>query len=84
MARKKVTVQADRAYLGRFKEVARGLAEAGMTVQDEIAPLGHFRGVADADKIEHLKAVPGVALVDVTGDEGEEERDDYSISTEQP
>lgn len=80
MARKKVTVQAERAYADRFDEVAQGLRDAGMTVQDEIAPLGHFSGVADEDKIEHLRKIPGVAAVDVTGDEGEEEKDDYSIS----
>ena len=68
------------AYSARFDEVAKGLRDAGMTVEDEIAPLGHFRGVADEDKIEHLKKIPGVAVVDVTGDEGEEEKDDYSIS----
>jgi len=82
MGRKRVRVQADHAYIDRIAEIAQGLKQAGMTVQDEIASLGHFRGVADTDKIERLKAVPGVALVDVTGDESEEERDDYSINTE--
>lgn len=80
MRRKMIKVQADSAYLDRFAEVAQGLKEAGMTVQDEIEPLGHFRGVADADKIEHLKAVPGVAVVHVMGEEGDEEKDDYTIS----
>jgi|GEM_PF-2838331 hypothetical protein len=80
MTRKKVRVQADRAYLDRFDEVANGLKEAGMTVQDQIDILGHFSGVADADAIENLKAVPGVAAVDVTGDEGTPDSDDYSIT----
>jgi hypothetical protein len=82
MGRKIIKVQADSAYMDRFAEVAQRLKEAGMIVQDEIAPLGHFRGVADADKIEHLKAVPGVAAVHIMGEEGDEEKDDYSISSE--
>lgn len=80
MARKKIKVQADHAYMDRFEEVAQSLKEAGMTMQDEITPLGHFRGLADTDNIERLKALPGVKRVDVTGEEGEEERDEYSIS----
>lgn len=80
MVRKKVKVQADRTYMDRFDEVAKGLKDAGMTVQDEIGVLGHFSGVADADAIESLKSVPGVATVDVTGDEGTEDSDDYSIA----
>lgn len=82
MGRKRISVQADRAYTDRFQEIARALEEAGMTVQDELAALGHFRGVVDKDRVENLKAVPGVAAVEVLGDEGEQERDDYSISTE--
>ena len=79
MTRKKIKVQADRAYVDRFDEVAKGLKDAGMTVQDEIGILGHFTGVADAEALDSLKAVPGVASVDVTGDEGTEDSDDYSI-----
>jgi len=80
MARMKIKVQADHTYSDRFEEVARSLKEAGMTVQDEITPLGHFRGLADANRIERLKALPGVAQVSVVGEEGEEEHDEYSIS----
>ncbi|HEV2852233.1 MAG TPA: hypothetical protein VHC97_05455 [Thermoanaerobaculia bacterium] len=82
MARKKIKVQADHSYMDRFEEVAQGLKEAGMTVQDEITLLGHFRGLADAGDIERLKALPGVKSVEVTGEEGEEEQDEYSISGE--
>lgn len=80
MARKKIRVQADHTYLDRFDEVAKGVKDAGMTVQDEISVLGYLSGVADADAIESLKAVPGVAAVDVTGDEGTDDPDDYSIA----
>lgn len=80
MARKKVTVQADRSYVDHFDQVSQGLKDAGMTVQDEVGVLGYFSGVADEDAIEDLKSVPGVASVDVTGDEGTEDTDDYSIS----
>lgn len=80
MARKKIRVQADHTYLDRFDEVAKGVKDAGMTVQDEISVLGYLSGVADADAIESLKAVPGVAAVDVTGDEGTGDADDYSIA----
>jgi len=80
MVRKIVRVQADHSYSNRFDEVAKGLKDAGLTVQDEISVLGHFSGVADADAIEKIKAVPGVASVDVAGDEGAEEVDDYSIT----
>jgi hypothetical protein len=80
MVRKKVSVQADRAYVNRFDEVVNGLKEAGMTVQDEITVLGHFNGIAEAETIETLKAVPGVAVVNVIGDEGTEDSDEYSIA----
>jgi hypothetical protein len=79
MGRKQISVQADRAYVGRFQDVAKALRDAGMTVQDELASLGHFRGVVDNEKVEELKMVPGVAAVEVLGDEGEQERDEYSI-----
>lgn len=79
MLRKQVKVQMDRAHIHRVQDVAQELRNAGMDIQDEIIPLGHFRGVADTDKIEHLKSVPGVAVVDVIGDEGQEEKDDYSV-----
>jgi len=82
MPRKQVKVQADSSYIDRVDEVAEKLKEAGMTVQDEYPLLGHFRGLADADKVESLKEVPGVAVVSVIGDEGDEEKDDFSISTE--
>ena len=82
MGRKRISVQADRTYTDRFQEVARALEGAGMTVESELAALGHFRGVVDKERIEHLKAVPGVAVVEVLGEEGEPERDDYSIGTE--
>ena len=80
MTRKKIRVQADRTYVDRFDEVSKGLKDAGMTVQDEVGVLGYFTGIADAEAIESLKAVPGVASVDVTGDEGTEDPDDYSIA----
>ena len=79
MVRKKVSVQADSSYVDRFDEVARQLREAGMAIHDEIAVLGHFSGVADLQTIEKLKALPGVADVKVTGDEGSEDDDEYSI-----
>jgi hypothetical protein len=81
MKRKLVSVQADHTYIDRVEEVAQGLREAGMAVRDQIPPLGHFRGVADADKVERLKGVPGVAVVEVTGDEGDAEQDEYSIGS---
>lgn len=83
MARKKIKVQAAHTYADRFEEVAQSLKEAGMTVQEEITPLGHFQGLADAGDIERLKALPGIASVNVIGEEGEEERDEYSISGEE-
>jgi hypothetical protein len=80
MGRKQIRVQADHTYMDRFQDVAEALKDAGMTVQEELASLGNFRGVVDKDRIEQIKAVPGVAAVEVLGDEGEPERDDYSIS----
>lgn len=79
MTRKKVRVQADHTYVDRFDQVSKGLKDAGMTVQDEVGVLGYFTGLADEDAIESLKSVPGVASVDVTGDEGTPDADDYSI-----
>ena len=77
--KKKVKVQADHAYGDSFDEVARNLKDAGLTIQDELPFLGHFRGVASAEDIDKLKNVPGVAAIEVIGDEGDEEQDDYSI-----
>ncbi len=82
MVQIKVSVQADSSYVDRFDEVARQLRDAGMTIHDEIAVLGHFSGVADQETIEKLKVVPGVADVKVTGDEGSEDDDEYSIADE--
>lgn len=81
MARKQIKVQADRSYGDRVEEVARGLEEAGMNIEQRLMMLGHFRGTADAEQVEGLRAVPGVAAVTVLGDEGDEPQDDYSIST---
>jgi len=82
MARKQIKVQADRSYGDRVEEVARGLEEAGMTIEQRLMLLGHFRGTAEADEVERLRAVPGVAAVTVLGDEGEEPRDEYSVKTD--
>jgi len=81
MFRKKIKVQAESTYIDRIDEVVQGLKRAGMVVQDQFTLLGHFRGVADIDKIEQLKMVPGVTSVKIIGNEDEEERDDYSISS---
>jgi len=82
MVQKKVSVQADSSYINRFDEVKKDLKDAGMTIHDEISVLGHFSGIADQETIEKLKAIPGVADVKVTGDEGSEDVDDYSIADE--
>ncbi|HEX8138514.1 MAG TPA: hypothetical protein VF544_13180 [Pyrinomonadaceae bacterium] len=83
MARKQIKVQADRSYCDRFEEVARGLEEAGMTIEQRLMMLGHFRGTAEAEQVERLRAVPGVVAVTVLGDEGDEPRDEYSIKTDE-
>ena len=82
MSRKRIKVQTDRSYVDRVDEVAEGLKDAGMTVVDEFPLLGHFQGLSDADKVERLRAIPGVASVTIIGDERDEEKDDYSIGTD--
>ena len=82
MRRKQIKVQADHSHMDRVEEIAEGLKEAGMIVQDEYPLIGHFRGLADADKVEQLKAIPGVAAVSIIGDEGDKHKDEFSISTE--
>jgi|KBSSwiStaDraftv2_1062776.scaffolds.fasta_scaffold37540_5 uncharacterized protein with GYD domain len=82
MVQKKVSVQADSSYIDRFDEVKKELKDAGMTIHDEISVLGHYSGIADHETIEKLKAIPGVADVKVTGDEGSEDADEYSIADE--
>jgi hypothetical protein len=82
MARKQIKVQADRSYGDRVEQLARELEEAGMTIEQRLMMLGHFRGTAEANQVEHLRAVPGVAAVTVLGDEGDEPRDEYSVSTD--
>lgn len=80
MAKKQVSVQTHYTYIERVDEVAKNLQDAGMTVQQEIKPIGHFRGTVDEAYIGHLETLPGVAAVTVIGDEGEPENNDYSIS----
>ena len=80
MSRKQITVQADHTYIDRIDALARGLQDAGMVVQDTIATIGHFTGTVEADKIEQLRAIPGVAVVKVIGEEDEPPANDYSIS----
>lgn len=82
MVRKQIKVQADHSYGNRVEEVARCLEEAGMTIEQRLMMLGHFRGTADAEQVDRLRAVPGVAAVTVLGDEGDEPQDDYSVSTD--
>jgi hypothetical protein len=67
-------------YIDHVDKVGQQLRNAGMTIQQEIQAIGHFKGIADEDKIEQLKLIPGVASVKVIGEEGEQEPDDYSIS----
>ena len=83
MARKQIKVQADRSYGDRVEEVERGLEEAGMTIEQRLMMLGHFRGTAEAEQVERLRAIPGVASVTVLGDEGEEPRDEYTIKADE-
>jgi hypothetical protein len=80
MARKKFSVQVNATHLDRLPEVAAALRDAGMTIQDEIAELGHFSGVADEASSARLAAVAGVKSVQQRGDEDEPEPADYSIS----
>lgn len=82
MSRKKVKVQADLAHADKGEMMAQKLKDAGMVIEDEYLLLGHFRGVVESNDIDRLKHIPGVAFVDVIGDEGAEERNDYSISGE--
>ena len=82
MARKQIKVQADHSYGDRVEEVERGLEEAGMNIEQRLMLLGHFRGTADEEQVERLRAVPGVASVTVLGYEGDEPRYEYSIKTD--
>lgn len=79
MERKKIKVQADHKFKDSFEEVSQNLQKAGMTVQDSLIMLGHFRGIAKIEDIENLKKVPGVASVDIVGNLDDKEKDDYSV-----
>jgi len=52
-----------------------------MEVEDEFPALGHFRGVAEENDIARLKSITGVESVKVTGDEGSQPGEEYTIST---
>ena len=80
MARKTFSVQVHASHLDKLPDVAAGLREAGMAIEDEIPEVGHFSGVADEGSKARLEAVPGVKSVEQGGGEGEPEPDDYSIS----
>lgn len=82
MARKQIKVQADHSFGDRFEEVARSLEAAGMNIEQQLLMLGHFRGTAEEEQVEHLRTVPGVAAVTVLGDEGHEPQDEFSIGPE--
>jgi len=80
MSKKQISVQIHYTHIDHVDEVGQLLKNAGMTILQEIPAIGHFKGIADEDKMEQLKKIPGVASVKVIGDEGEQEQDDYSIS----
>ena len=79
MEKKQISVQAHHTFLERIDELGQKLKNAGMTVEDEIQSIGHFNGYADANNIEQLKLIPGVASVKIVDNEEESERDEYSI-----
>jgi hypothetical protein len=80
MARKQFNVQVHASHLDKLPDVAAGLRQAGLTINDEIAEVGHFSGVAEEGAKARLEAVPGVKSVEQRGDEGEPEPADYSVS----
>lgn len=79
MPLKQISVQAMADYMDSFENISGKLKDAGMIIQDELRLLGHFRGQADEQIIERLKAIPGVAAVDILSKQ-EEQGEDYSIS----
>lgn len=80
MDRKKISVQAHYTYMNKMAAISESLQQAGMTIEDKIESIGHFKGFADENKIDDLKRIPGVSSVKVLGNEGDEEQKDYSIS----
>ena len=67
-------------HLDRLPQVAEALRGAGMTIQDQVSEIGQFSGLTDEKAVPALEAVPGVRSVHITGNEGEPDPTDYSIS----
>jgi len=80
MSKKQISVQAHHTYINKMAAIIDSLQQAGMTIEDKIESIGHFKGFADENKIDDLKKIPGISSVKVLGNKGDEEQKDYSIS----
>ena len=59
-----VSVSVDDSHLGRLDEVSRAAEVVVMTVQRREAAIGVLTGSIAADRLDRLRAVPGVEHVE--------------------
>ena len=59
-----VTVSVDESHRRRLGAVARELTGRGMAVAATLDALGAITGTVDADRLDGLRSVPGVAAVE--------------------
>jgi hypothetical protein len=64
MADVQVAVSVDDSHLGRLDEVSRAAEAVGMTVRGLESAIGVLTGSIAADRIDRLRAVPGVEHVE--------------------
>ena len=64
MPKVKLSVSVDDAHLGRFAEVVGSCERAGLEVEEAMDAIGVITGAIDADKVDGLRRVPGVADVE--------------------
>jgi hypothetical protein len=64
MAIARVNVSIEDSYLPRFSEVVRRCKRIGLKVEHELAATGVVTGEIDADRLDALGRVKGVATVE--------------------
>lgn len=61
-----VIVSVDDRHLDQLEEIARELAQLGMTDQRRLDSLGVIIGVVDPERLDAIEAIPGVEDVELS------------------